>query len=100
MERVRKELRISQVPLPNLNVEESMPIFHRGRFNLGPPYRMPPADGPVIVAVEKVPIPMDQFPEYNFIGRLVGPRGRTIKQIEYQTGCQVFRRLFVLMLCY
>uniref|UniRef100_A0A0E0DT45 K Homology domain-containing protein n=1 Tax=Oryza meridionalis TaxID=40149 RepID=A0A0E0DT45_9ORYZ len=31
-------------------------------------------------------------PEFNFIGRLLGPRGNSLKRIEASTGCRVFIR--------
>jgi len=33
----------------------------------------------------KVPIPTDRYPQYNFVGRLLGPRGSTLKQMQRDT---------------
>mmetsp|Transcript_8456 Transcript_8456/g.25409 ORF Transcript_8456/g.25409 Transcript_8456/m.25409 type:complete len:460 (+) Transcript_8456:254-1633(+) len=40
----------------------------------------------------KLPIPADRFPEYNFVGRLLGPRGATLKTLEKETGCKIMIR--------
>lgn len=29
----------------------------------------------------KLDVPIEQFPDFNFIGRLLGPRGMTVKQV-------------------
>uniref|UniRef100_A0A3Q7H4W6 KHDC4/BBP-like KH-domain type I domain-containing protein n=1 Tax=Solanum lycopersicum TaxID=4081 RepID=A0A3Q7H4W6_SOLLC len=33
-----------------------------------------------------------QLPEFNFVGRLLGPRGNSLKRVEASTGCRVFIR--------
>mmetsp|Transcript_5208 Transcript_5208/g.15578 ORF Transcript_5208/g.15578 Transcript_5208/m.15578 type:complete len:369 (+) Transcript_5208:498-1604(+) len=40
----------------------------------------------------KLPIPADKYPEYNFVGRLLGPRGATLKTLERETGCKIMIR--------
>jgi len=37
----------------------------------------------------KIPIPIDKHPNYNFIGLIIGPRGKTQKQLEAKTGCKI-----------
>lgn len=37
----------------------------------------------------KVPIPIEQHPNYNFIGLIIGPRGKTQKELESKTGCKI-----------
>jgi len=37
----------------------------------------------------KIPIPVEQHPTYNFIGLIIGPRGRTQKEMEQKTGCKI-----------
>lgn len=32
---------------------------------------------------------MDKFPDYNFIGLIIGPRGNTQKRMEKETGCKI-----------
>lgn len=37
----------------------------------------------------KVPIPVEEYPNYNFIGLIIGPRGKTQKELEGKTGCKI-----------
>lgn len=37
-------------------------------------------------------MPVDKYPTFNFVGRIVGPRGRTIKEIERKTGVKILVR--------
>ena len=37
----------------------------------------------------KIPIPVDKHPNYNFIGLIIGPRGKTQKELEAKTGCKI-----------
>jgi splicing factor 1 len=39
--------------------------------------------------VKKIPIPLDKHPNYNFIGLIIGPRGKTQKELEAKTGCKI-----------
>jgi len=39
--------------------------------------------------VEKVWIPSMEFPEINFIGQLLGPRGNTLKKMETESGAKI-----------
>ncbi|VDO80943.1 unnamed protein product [Soboliphyme baturini] len=38
---------------------------------------------------EKLYAPVDKYPGYNFLGRLFGPRGTTIRELEKETGCRI-----------
>ena len=40
----------------------------------------------------KIFMPIDKYPTFNFVGRIVGPRGRTIKEIEHKTGVKLLVR--------
>lgn len=40
----------------------------------------------------RLDIPVDTYPNFNFVGRLLGPRGNSLKRIEATTGCRVFIR--------
>jgi splicing factor 1 len=37
----------------------------------------------------KVRIPIELHPQYNFIGLIIGPRGKTQKELESKTGCKI-----------
>lgn len=53
---------------------------------------LPEPIGEIIVKQEKVFVPVKEFPEYNFVGRILGPRGMTAKQLEQETGCKIMVR--------
>lgn len=38
---------------------------------------------------KKVRIPVEEHPQYNFIGLIIGPRGKTQKELESKTGCKI-----------
>jgi len=38
---------------------------------------------------KKLYIPIDKYPDYNFIGLIIGPRGITQKQMEKETGAKI-----------
>ncbi|KAL3936421.1 MAG: hypothetical protein SGBAC_008263 [Bacillariaceae sp.] len=38
---------------------------------------------------KKIRIPVEQHPQYNFIGLIIGPRGKTQKELESKTGCKI-----------
>ncbi|AET01137.1 putative STAR protein, homodimerization region [Medicago truncatula] len=40
----------------------------------------------------RLEIPVDTYPNFNFVGRLLGPRGNSLKRVEATTGCRVFIR--------
>ncbi|XP_057801080.1 KH domain-containing protein At3g08620-like isoform X2 [Salvia miltiorrhiza] len=40
----------------------------------------------------RLEIPVDSFPNFNFVGRLLGPRGNSLKRVEATTGCRVYIR--------
>jgi splicing factor 1 len=39
--------------------------------------------------VRKLFIPVDKYPDYNFIGLIIGPRGTTQKRMEKETGAKI-----------
>uniref|UniRef100_A0A0N4ZWS0 KH domain-containing protein n=1 Tax=Parastrongyloides trichosuri TaxID=131310 RepID=A0A0N4ZWS0_PARTI len=53
---------------------------------------LPSPVGEVITVTEKVFVPVKAYPEYNFVGRILGPRGMTAKQLEQETGCKIMVR--------
>ncbi|XP_037419253.1 KH domain-containing protein SPIN1-like isoform X1 [Triticum dicoccoides] len=46
----------------------------------------------IVKKILRLEIPTDTYPNFNFIGRLLGPRGNSLKRIEASTGCRVFIR--------
>lgn len=38
---------------------------------------------------KKIYIPLKEYPEYNFIGLIIGPRGNTQKRMERETGTKI-----------
>ncbi|CAI5439544.1 unnamed protein product [Caenorhabditis angaria] len=53
---------------------------------------LPDAEGEITVHTEKVYVPAKEHPDYNFVGRILGPRGMTAKQLEQETGCKIMVR--------
>lgn len=56
------------------------------------PLVLPEADGAVTTLTEKVYVPVKEHPDFNFVGRILGPRGMTAKQLEQETGCKIMVR--------
>ncbi|XP_020356426.1 protein quaking-A isoform X5 [Oncorhynchus tshawytscha] len=56
------------------------------------PLDLPEALGPIIHLQEKLFVPVKDYPDYNFVGRILGPRGLTAKQLEAETGCKIMVR--------
>ncbi|SBT79688.1 transcription or splicing factor-like protein, putative [Plasmodium malariae] len=42
-----------------------------------------------IKKIRKIEIPMDKYPEYNFMGLIIGPRGCNHKRLEAESGAQI-----------
>jgi len=56
------------------------------------PLVVPDGLGPPVIHSEKVYVPVKDHPDFNFVGRILGPRGLTAKQLEQETGCKVMVR--------
>ncbi|XP_051161366.1 protein held out wings isoform X8 [Leptopilina boulardi] len=56
------------------------------------PLILPEPDGDVTTLTEKVYVPVKEHPDFNFVGRILGPRGMTAKQLEQETGCKIMVR--------
>ncbi|XP_044473750.1 KH domain-containing protein At5g56140-like isoform X1 [Mangifera indica] len=50
------------------------------------------SSGLIVKRTIRVDIPVDQFPNYNFVGRLLGPRGNSLKRVEASTESRVLIR--------
>jgi len=53
---------------------------------------LPEPSGNVVTLTEKVYVPSREHPDFNFVGRILGPRGMTAKQLEQETGCKIMVR--------
>ena len=75
--------------------------------------KLPEAEGNTVQLSEKIFVPIKEYPDvsctvhflhllrasfaslhfqYNFVGRILGPRGMTAKQLEKKTGCKIMIR--------
>lgn len=50
------------------------------------------SSGLIVKKTMRVDIPVDKYPTYNFVGRLLGPRGNSLKRVEVSTDCRVLIR--------
>jgi len=59
-------------------------------LTINPMFR-PPADYRPVMNKKnkKIYIPVKEYPDYNFIGLIIGPRGLTQKQMEQETGAKI-----------
>ena len=59
--------------------------------NLSPPSNQykPPPDYKPEKLYQKIFVPLKEYPTFNFIGLIIGPRGRTQKRLEKETGCKI-----------
>uniref|UniRef100_A0A8C2TBY5 K Homology domain-containing protein n=1 Tax=Coturnix japonica TaxID=93934 RepID=A0A8C2TBY5_COTJA len=53
---------------------------------------LPDAVGPIVQLQEKLYAPVKEYPDFNFVGRILGPRELTAKQLEAETGCKIMVR--------
>jgi len=56
------------------------------------PLELPSPSGKTVTLSKKVFVPAKDYPDYNFVGRILGPRGLTAKQLEQETGCKIMVR--------
>ncbi|XP_027335596.1 KH domain-containing protein At3g08620-like [Abrus precatorius] len=47
---------------------------------------------PIVKKILRLDILKDSYPNFNFVGRLLGPRGNSLKRVEATTGCRVYIR--------
>ncbi|KAL6644262.1 hypothetical protein ACP70R_015870 [Stipagrostis hirtigluma subsp. patula] len=48
--------------------------------------------GFIVKKTMRMDIPVEEFPNFNFVGRLLGPRGNSLKRVEANTECRVLIR--------
>ncbi|CAH8377210.1 unnamed protein product [Eruca vesicaria subsp. sativa] len=60
----------------------------------GPNWHNSPGSPSGLIAKQtiRIDIPVDDYPNFNFVGRLLGPRGNSLKRVEASTGCRVLIR--------
>eukprot|EP00003_Mantamonas_plastica_P007457 TRINITY_DN1626_c0_g4_i1.p1 TRINITY_DN1626_c0_g4~~TRINITY_DN1626_c0_g4_i1.p1 ORF type:complete len:521 (-),score=159.61 TRINITY_DN1626_c0_g4_i1:1296-2696(-) len=55
-----------------------------------PMFRPPPGYKPIIEKItNRLYIPVKKYPNYNFMGLIIGPRGKTQKSMERETGAKI-----------
>uniref|UniRef100_A0A3Q3FZR7 Branchpoint-bridging protein n=1 Tax=Labrus bergylta TaxID=56723 RepID=A0A3Q3FZR7_9LABR len=74
-------------------IEEERHSLITEMVGLNPDFK-PPADykPPATRVNDKVMIPQDEYPEINFVGLLIGPRGNTLKNIEKECCAKIMIR--------
>lgn len=61
--------------------------------SINPEFKPPMDYKPQVSKVsDQVMIPQDDYPEINFVGLLIGPRGNTLKLMEKETGAKIIIR--------
>lgn len=51
-----------------------------------PELKLPSPVGDAVTITRKIFFPKDEYPDFNFTGRILGPRGATIKRLEKEIG--------------
>ncbi|QHN80111.1 hypothetical protein HN51_057094 [Arachis hypogaea] len=75
---------LGPLQLPNLNIISKL-------MTLNPDFNPPPEYKPPKL-LKKLYIPVKEYPEYNFIGLIIGPRGNTQKKMEKESGATILLR--------
>jgi protein quaking len=81
----------------SLSHERLSPILHQGLSGvqgLNVDWQRTPtvSNSHIVKKMLRLDIPHDSHPNFNFVGRLLGPRGNSLKRVEATTGCRVFIR--------
>ena len=63
-----------------------------GSADQRPSLVLPEPDGTTVSQSTKIYMPVDKYPDHNFIGRIIGPRGLTIRELEADCGCKLYIR--------
>eukprot|EP01103_Thecamoeba_quadrilineata_P017629 TRINITY_DN6336_c0_g1_i1.p1 TRINITY_DN6336_c0_g1~~TRINITY_DN6336_c0_g1_i1.p1 ORF type:complete len:318 (+),score=63.98 TRINITY_DN6336_c0_g1_i1:111-956(+) len=58
-------------------------------FKINPTFKPPPGYQSNVKKTKKIYVPVKQYPDYNFIGQIIGPRGLTQKELEKTTGAKI-----------
>ncbi|RAL44920.1 hypothetical protein DM860_003679 [Cuscuta australis] len=51
-----------------------------------------PVTTPIVRRVIRLDVPVEKYPNYNFVGRILGPRGNSLKRVEAMTECRIYIR--------
>jgi len=46
-------------------------------------------DEDVVIVAEKIMLPIEDYPRFNFVGRLLGPKGKTMKSLQEMTKTRI-----------
>jgi len=94
-----RQLRLAKMMEGNYNPEEEEmdesvdPEIPKPPVDYDKDLNLPPLSGEERVTLTaKVPIPVDDKPDFNWVGRIIGPGGVTLKSLETKTGCKVSLR--------
>ncbi|KAK0406326.1 hypothetical protein QR680_018507 [Steinernema hermaphroditum] len=78
--------------LVNDEIARVRSVLFQCDFSNGDKPKLPGPVGNVSLFTEKVYVPVKDHPDFNFVGRILGPRGMTAKQLEQETGCKIMVR--------
>ncbi|CAI2350402.1 unnamed protein product [Caenorhabditis sp. 36 PRJEB53466] len=81
-----------QETLRSTVLEDSNPFFAQKTFTRNTARTSNNEEEPKVTLSETLIVPVKKYPKYNFVGRILGPRGMTVKQLEKETGCKIFVR--------
>ncbi|XP_038047376.1 protein quaking-A-like isoform X3 [Patiria miniata] len=76
-------------------IDEEISKVRKNMYNINndnTPLVLPEPQGPTITLSEKLFVPVKTYPDFNFVGRILGPRGMYAKQLEKETGCKIMIR--------
>eukprot|EP00741_Cyanophora_paradoxa_P007520 tig00001154_g7273.t1 len=85
-----KRLNTRQLRIREKLAEERHKLIEKAQ-RINPSFR-PPADYKPPKLQKKIYIPVKEYPDYNFIGLIIGPRGNTHRRMEKETGCKIMIR--------
>uniref|UniRef100_A0A915DSJ9 K Homology domain-containing protein n=1 Tax=Ditylenchus dipsaci TaxID=166011 RepID=A0A915DSJ9_9BILA len=73
-------------------ISRARSVAFKGELSCEDLLKLPDPKGEMVKLTEKVFLPIREHPGYNFVGRILGPRGMTAKQLEQETGCKIMIR--------
>ncbi|XP_033635732.1 protein quaking-A-like isoform X1 [Asterias rubens] len=76
-------------------IDEEINKVRKSMYNFTPetqPLMLPDPNGVTTTLSEKLFVPVKTYPDFNFVGRILGPRGMYAKQLEKETGCKIMVR--------